>query len=70
MSPVAYPLKEAAAAVGVSVDVLRQAIHATDPKAFPPPIRAKRIGRPDSKKFTYSISAAELARWHESLPDA
>lgn len=70
MSRVAYPLKEAAAAVGVSVDVLRQAIHTTDPRSYPPPIKAKKVGKPGSKKFTYSIAGAELERWHDSLPDA
>jgi hypothetical protein len=70
VSQIAYPLKEAAAAVGVSVDVLRQAIHTTNPASFPPPIRAKKVGRTGSKKFAYSIAAAELERWHSSLPDA
>lgn len=70
MTAVAFPLKDAAAAVGVSVDILRQAIHTTDPHSYPPPIRAKKVGKPGSKKFTYSIAADELSRWHSSLPDA
>ena len=68
MSRIAYSLPEAAKEVGVSVDVLRQAIHATDPNSFPPPLKAKRKGT--EKKFSYSVAHAELERWHAALPDA
>lgn len=65
---ISYRLKEAAEATGVSEDVLRRAIKATDPRAYPPPLRAKRAGT--DKKVTYLIPAAELTRWVDSLKDA
>ncbi len=66
----AYSLPEAAAAIGISEATLRKAINTTDPASFPPPLKAKRVGKTGSKKFAYSISAGELARWHDSLDDA
>ena len=70
MTPVAvaYSLPDAAKAAGVSVDTLRKAIHATDPAAFPPPLRAKRKGT--SEHAPYYITPSELARWVDSWPDA
>jgi hypothetical protein len=61
---VAYTLVDAAQASGVSVDTLRKALHTTDPRSYPPPLRAKRAGK------RYLILADELERWLESLPDA
>lgn len=63
-----YRLKAASEATGISVDILRKAIHATDPESFPPPLRAKRIGT--EAKFVYAIPAHELTRWVNQLPDA
>jgi predicted DNA-binding transcriptional regulator AlpA len=63
-APLAYKLKDAAEAVGQSQATLRRAIHATDPTAFPPPLRAKSTSR------GFLILATELDRWLGSLPDA
>ena len=65
---IAYTLTEAAAAVSVSVDTLRKAIHATDPSSFPPPLNAKRMGT--ERKNSYRISHANLMAWYDSLADA
>jgi hypothetical protein len=60
----AYSVAEAAEAVSMSIDTIRRAMKATDPAAFPPPLRAKR-----TPKKTL-ILAQELDRWVDSLPDA
>lgn len=64
----AYNLNEAAEAASVSVETLRRAIKATDPRSFPPPLEAKRIG--SEKKASYRILAADLQAWLDSLPAA
>jgi hypothetical protein len=68
MSKIAYTLPEAAKQVSVSVDTLRRAIRATDPAAYPPPLKAKNAG--SLKKPSYRIAHAELMAWLESLADA
>lgn len=68
LARISYRLKDAAEATGVSEDVLRRAIKATDPKAYPPPLKAKRAG--SDKKVTYLILGSELERWVGSLGDA
>lgn len=60
----AYTLAEAAQAVRRSEATLRRAIHATDPNAYPPPLRAKKDAR------GYLIGADDLREWFEALPDA
>jgi hypothetical protein len=60
----AYRLEEAADVVPYSVQTLRRAIQATDPRAFPPPLKAKRDSR------GYLILAGDLDAWLASLPDA
>ena len=65
---IAYTLVEAAAAVSVSVDTLRKAIHATDAAAYPPPLKAKVAG--SDKKPSYRITHAALVAWADSLADA
>ncbi len=50
-------------AAGVST--LRRAIHATDPKTFPPPLPAKR-----GAKGALIIRRTDLDAWLERLPDA
>ena len=60
----AYKLHEAAEAARQSVATMRRAIHATDPNAFPPPLKAKRAGK------DYLITADDLRDWLDSLPDA
>lgn len=61
----AYPLAEAAEIAGVAVSTLRRATKATDPKRFPPPLRAKR-----GTRGALLITADELVRWIDSLPEA
>ena len=60
----AYTLPEAAREASVSEKTLRRAIAATDATTFPPPLRAKKVGR------SYRILAAELTQWLNSLEDA
>lgn len=61
----AHTVKEAAALTPFSEDTLARAIKATDPRAFPPPLRAKRDSR-----GRLIILDRDLDTWLESLPDA
>lgn len=65
---IVLPLKDAAEAVGLSADTLRKAIKATDPNAFPPPLRAKKAGH--HEKAGYYIAADDLREWFARWPDA
>lgn len=67
-TPVAVDLAGAARLTGVSVSQLRRAIKATDPTAFPPPLRAKRAGSGPSAK--HLIRVVDLESWIASFPDA
>jgi hypothetical protein len=50
---------------------VRAAIHATDPAAWPPPLRAKVTSRnADGSPRSYVVLAKDLDAWLESLPDA
>ena len=72
-SKLAYTIDEAAEAVSVSVATIRRAIAATDPKAFPPPLKAKRLAAKSSDKEArgaYRITHSALTSWVESLQDA
>ena len=64
----AYTIDEAAEAVSVSVATIRRAIAATDPRAFPPPLQAKRLGK--EARAPYRITRSALTAWVESLQDA
>ena len=69
----AYTIDEAAEAVSVSVSTIRRAIKATDPRAFPPPLSAKRLGAKSTDKEPrgdYRITRSALTAWVESLQDA
>lgn len=68
MSPIAYKLADAAKVAGQSVDTLKRAINATDPTAFPPPLRAKRQG--NAKNAAVLVLAADLEAWLRAFPDA
>ena len=68
MSRIAYDLKQAAEQVSVSIDTIRRAIRATDPNAYPPPLKAKRSG--SDKKPAYRVLHADLEAWASSLKDA
>lgn len=65
MNRIALPLKDAAVAVGFSIDTLKRAIRATDPAAFPPPLKAKR-----DSKGRLSVKVSDLEAWFDSLEDA
>lgn len=58
-------LEEAAKETPYSVKTLRRAIQTTDPRAFPPPLRAKRGAR-----GSYAITDEALREWIASLPNA
>jgi hypothetical protein len=68
MSRLLYRLDEAAEQVSVSVQTLRRAINATDPDAYPPPLKAKNAG--SDRKPSYRIPHDALVAWAESLKDA
>lgn len=68
LAKIAYTVEQAADAVSISVSTIRRAIRATDPAAFPPPLRARRSGT--EKKPGYRILGTELQRWVESWPAA
>lgn len=72
--PVAYKLRDAALVSGQSVDTIKRAIATTDPAAWPPPLKAKRAGRPvkDGERTNAHILVlrTELLRWLDAFPDA
>lgn len=65
---VAYKLADIPKIYPVSEATLRRAIHTTDPNAFPPPLKAKRMGRGSNAK--YVVWSEDLKAWHELLPEA
>lgn len=65
---IAYRVADAAEATGVSVDIIRRALRATDPTAWPPPLRAKQIG--DAPNAPKLIEADELRDWIARFPEA
>ena len=67
-SKLLYTIPEAAEQVSVSVATIRRAIKATDPGAFPPPLRAKNIG--SDERPNYRIQHSVLEVWGDSLKDA
>lgn len=64
-APLVVKIRDAAVMVSQSEDTIRRAIRATDPAAFPPPLKAKRGGRGE-----YLIRVADLDRWVDQLDDA
>lgn len=69
MTRIAYKIPAAAEQVSVSEATIRRAIHATDPAAYPPPLKAKRAGE-DGKRAEYRVLHSDLVEWAESLEDA
>lgn len=63
--PPLMTLKEAAAFVPFSAEQLRQATNATDPKVFPPPLKAKK--GPRGQRL---IQSKHFLAWMDSLPDS
>ena len=68
MTALAYKLPDAAQVSGLSIDTLKRAIRATDPKAWPPPLRAKKGGHAQNAQIV--ILHADLMAWLASFPDA
>ncbi|MFC8733135.1 hypothetical protein ACFT5B_11810 [Luteimicrobium sp. NPDC057192] len=64
-APLALTLKDAADLTPFSVDTIERAVKATDPKKFPPPLRAKRDSR--GRRI---VLLKDLEAWLDSLPDA
>ena len=58
-------LAEAAALTPYSETTLRRAVRATDPAAFPPPLKGKR-----DSKGKVTVLPRDLQAWVDSLPDA
>ncbi|MDR2722952.1 MAG: hypothetical protein LBB54_04415 [Cellulomonadaceae bacterium] len=65
-----YTLKSLAAATPFSEKVLRQAVTATDPAVFPPPLKAKARLDAKGRVLQYLIDPADYTDWFASLPDA
>lgn len=68
MSKILYTTQEAAEQVSVGHATIMRAIKATDPNAYPPPLKAKNAG--SDKKRSYRIEHAALLAWADSLKDA
>lgn len=66
--PVAVTVTDAARLAGVSPSVIRRAIHATDPREWPPPLKAHRKGT--APTAAYLIRTADLDEWVSSMPTA
>lgn len=65
--PRAYLLKDIPSVVPVSLNTVQRAIHTTKPDAFPPPLRAKRVGHGLTAK--YMVLSADIDDWLERFPD-
>lgn len=68
MDRLAYRIDAAAEAAGVSADIVRKALRTTDPTAWPPPLRARRVGV--AVNAPHLILADDLREWLESFPEA
>lgn len=67
-APAVLGIRDAAAYTDTSVATIRRALAATDPAAFPPPLRGKRKGVAVNSPIV--IPVAELDRWISEWPDA
>lgn len=65
---IAYTIKEAAEATGVSVDQIRKALRTTKADEFPPPLSAVRNGK--ASNAPHLILADELRDWLTRFPEA
>lgn len=64
-------LAQVASRTPFSVKQLKQAIKATDPEAWPPPLRAKVTSRNgDGTPRQYVVREPDLIEWLDNLPDA
>lgn len=68
VAPLAVGIADAAAMTGVSQNTIRRAVKATDPAAFPPPLRARKVGSGPSAK--HLIRVVDLEAWVDAFPDA
>ena len=64
VDPVAYTIDQAAAAVGMSRQTIKRAIQATDPRTFPPPLRAKRAGTSPKAKYLIATKTSPRGSTH------
>lgn len=67
-TPLVYSVAEAAEITHMSQETIRKAIRATNPRSFPPPLRAKRVGLGPRAK--HIVLATDLLAWLQILPDA
>ena len=65
---VAYTVKAAAAASGVSPDQIYKALRTTDQDAFPPPLEGYRNGK--ASNAAQLILADDLRDWIKRFPKA
>lgn len=63
-----YSLPEAAAKSGMSLSTIRRAVNTTDPRAYPPPLKAKRES--DAKNAKKFVLHKDLEDWLDRYPDA
>jgi hypothetical protein len=68
MTVLAYDVNEAAVQANVSKDLIRRGIASTNPRAFPPPLKAKKVGQASNARII--ILATDLAAWLANFPDA
>lgn len=61
--PVAYTVRDAADAAGVSADTIRRAIHSTGADGDLPPLPARRVGA------RILIRRVDLVAWVDALPE-
>lgn len=64
---ISYRIKEAAAATGVSIDLIQKGVNTTDAKAWPPPLRSRRLG--EAVNAPHIILAADLEDWVRRFPE-
>jgi transposase len=62
-APIAYSVRDAAAAIGVSERTIDRAVKATDKDAPIPPLRSRMLGR---KRL---IDSTDLLEWFRGLPE-
>jgi predicted DNA-binding transcriptional regulator AlpA len=68
VTPALFRIAGAVEYTGQSESTIRRAVHATDPTAFPPPLKAKKQGT--HPKAPLQFLRRELDAWLEQFPDA
>lgn len=62
-----YTTAQAAHEAGVSTNFVRQAIHTTDPNAYPPPLTAHRNGQ--GSRAHFRIRSEDLEDWLDRIEE-